>query len=79
MKGDEDQRHVCYRMVIRPDGRMMHDMYLMQVKTPAESKYPWDYYKLVATVPGEQAFDDEAPSRNARSGNKDTQANIAFG
>jgi branched-chain amino acid transport system substrate-binding protein len=30
--------------VIRPDGRMVHDMYLMQVKTPAESKYPWDYY-----------------------------------
>src|SRR5215210_6672772 len=32
--------------VIRPDGRMVHDMYLMQVKTPAESKYPWDYFKL---------------------------------
>jgi branched-chain amino acid transport system substrate-binding protein len=31
--------------VIRPDGRMVHDMYLMQVKKPAESKYPWDYYK----------------------------------
>ena len=35
---------------IRPDGRMVHDMFLMQVKTPAESKYPWDYYKLVATA-----------------------------
>ena len=33
---------------IRADGRMIHDMYLMQVKTPAESKEPWDYYKVVA-------------------------------
>ncbi|SPA54474.1 ABC transporter substrate-binding protein [Cupriavidus taiwanensis] len=41
---------------IRDDGRMIHDMYLFEVKTPAESKYPWDYYKVVATVPGEQAF-----------------------
>ena len=41
---------------IREDGRMVHDMYLAQVKTPAESKYPWDYYKLVATVPGDKAF-----------------------
>ena len=36
---------------LRADGRMVHDMYLMQVKTPAESKYPWDYYKTLATVP----------------------------
>jgi len=35
---------------------MVHDMYLMQVKTPAESKGPWDYYKLLATIPGDQAF-----------------------
>ncbi|QQX88246.1 ABC transporter substrate-binding protein [Cupriavidus necator] len=41
---------------IREDGRMVHDMYLFEVKTPAESKYPWDYYKVLATVPGEQAF-----------------------
>jgi len=41
---------------IREDGRMVHDMYLIQVKTPAESKYPWDYYKVVATVPGDAAF-----------------------
>jgi branched-chain amino acid transport system substrate-binding protein len=41
---------------IRPDGRMVHDMYLMQVKSKAESKYPWDYYKLVATIPGAQAY-----------------------
>ncbi|MFZ6649391.1 ABC transporter substrate-binding protein [Undibacterium sp. TJN25] len=47
---------------IRPDGRMVHDMYLMQVKSPAESKYPWDYYKLVQTVPGDQAFTPKSES-----------------
>jgi branched-chain amino acid transport system substrate-binding protein len=41
---------------IRADGLMVHDMHLYQVKTPAESKYPWDYYKLVATIPADQAF-----------------------
>jgi branched-chain amino acid transport system substrate-binding protein len=41
---------------IRKDGRMVHDMLLVQVKTPAESKYPWDYYKVLATIPGDQAF-----------------------
>ena len=41
---------------IREDGRMIRDMYLFQVKSPSESKYAWDYYKLVATVPGDQAF-----------------------
>ncbi|MCT9013384.1 ABC transporter substrate-binding protein [Cupriavidus gilardii] len=41
---------------IREDGRMVHDMYLFEVKTQAESKYPWDYYKVLATVPGDQAF-----------------------
>jgi branched-chain amino acid transport system substrate-binding protein len=48
---------------IRADGRMMHDMYLMQVKTPAESKYPWDYYKLVRTIPAEEAFMTKAESK----------------
>jgi len=41
---------------IREDGRMVHDMYLYQVKKPSESKYPWDYYRLVAVVPGDKAF-----------------------
>lgn len=41
---------------IRADGRMVHDMYLMQVKTPEESKYPWDYFKLKKVIPAEQAF-----------------------
>ncbi len=41
---------------IRADGRTLHDMYVMQVKAPAESKYPWDYYKLRATIPADRAF-----------------------
>ena len=41
---------------IRADGVMIHDMYVMQVKSPQESRYPWDYYKVVSKMPGEQAF-----------------------
>ncbi len=41
---------------IRADGRKLHPMYLFEVKKPAESKAPWDYYKLRATIPAEQAF-----------------------
>jgi branched-chain amino acid transport system substrate-binding protein len=41
---------------IRPDGRVIRDMYLMQAKTPAESKGEWDLVKMVATVPGNEAF-----------------------
>ena len=41
---------------IRPDGLMEHDMYIMEVKPPSESKYPWDYYRLVQTMSGEEAF-----------------------
>jgi branched-chain amino acid transport system substrate-binding protein len=41
---------------IRDDGRMVYDMYLAQVKTPAESKAPWDYYKILQTIPGDQAY-----------------------
>jgi branched-chain amino acid transport system substrate-binding protein len=41
---------------IRADGRMVHDMYLMQVKKPSESKYPWDYFTVKATIPAEEAF-----------------------
>lgn len=50
---------------IRADGRMIHDMYLYQVKSPKESTTPWDYYKLVAKVPGEQAFTTPAESKCA--------------
>jgi branched-chain amino acid transport system substrate-binding protein len=41
---------------VREDGRMVHDMYLVQVKTPQESKGPWDYYKIVATLPGDDVY-----------------------
>jgi branched-chain amino acid transport system substrate-binding protein len=41
---------------IREDGRMVHDMYLVQVKKPEESKAPWDYYKILKEIPGDQAF-----------------------
>jgi branched-chain amino acid transport system substrate-binding protein len=41
---------------IREDGRMVHDMYLFEVKKPSESREAWDYYKLVATIPADEAF-----------------------
>jgi branched-chain amino acid transport system substrate-binding protein len=41
---------------VRADGRMVHDMYLVQVKKPTESKAPWDYYKVLATLPADVAF-----------------------
>jgi branched-chain amino acid transport system substrate-binding protein len=41
---------------IGPDGLHRHDMFLVQVKTPAESKYPWDYYKVLKDIPADQAF-----------------------
>src|SRR6201991_2015486 len=48
---------------IREDGRMVHDMYLFEVKKPSESKGRWDDYKLLATVPGDQAFQPLSLSR----------------
>jgi branched-chain amino acid transport system substrate-binding protein len=41
---------------VRADGRTLHDMYLFEVKKPEESKGPWDYYKLLATIPADKAF-----------------------
>jgi branched-chain amino acid transport system substrate-binding protein len=41
---------------VRADGVMIHDMYVMQVKSPQESKYSWDYYKVVRVMKGEEAF-----------------------
>ena len=49
--------------VIRPDGRMVHDMYLMEVKKPSESKGAWDYYKVLQTIPGDQAYTTKAESK----------------
>ncbi|MEN9894023.1 MAG: hypothetical protein RLY78_4318 [Pseudomonadota bacterium] len=48
---------------IRDDGRMVHDMYLAQVKTPAESTKPWDYYTIKAVIPAAEAFQPLADSR----------------
>ncbi|MFA5704102.1 MAG: ABC transporter substrate-binding protein [Advenella sp.] len=48
--------------IVRKDGLMIHDMYLMQVKTPEESKAPWDYYNVVEKIPGEKAFGPESES-----------------
>ncbi len=48
---------------VRADGSMIHDMYLMQVKTPESSTTPWDYYNVVATTKGEDAFTSKAESK----------------
>ena len=47
---------------LREDGLMVHDLYLMQVKKPEESKQAWDYYQILATIPGEQAFPPPDPA-----------------
>ncbi|RVP20576.1 ABC transporter substrate-binding protein, partial [Sinorhizobium meliloti] len=47
---------------VAPNGRMIHDMYLLEVKKPDESKEPWDYFKVLATIPGKEAFIDPAQS-----------------
>lgn len=51
---------------LREDGRMVHDYYLLTVKTPAESKYPWDYFRLVATIRGDEAFKPVNPAACTR-------------
>jgi branched-chain amino acid transport system substrate-binding protein len=47
---------------LREDGLMVHDLMLVQVKTPEESKYPWDYYKILARISGEEAFGPPDPA-----------------
>jgi len=44
------------KSMVRPDGRVIHDSYLFEVKKPEDSKEPWDYYKLISTTPAEKAF-----------------------
>lgn len=74
--GTDDTKHVVAKMrelpvedvfyhngSIRADGRMMHDMYLFEVKKRDESKEPWDYYKLLATVSADKAFQPLANSK----------------
>lgn len=53
----------AFKGTIRADGQMIHDMYLAQVKTPAESKRDWDFYKIIKTIPGDQAFTPAAESK----------------
>ena len=48
---------------IREDGTLVRDMYLFEVKKPSESKYPWDYYKQIAVIPGEEAFKLPGPNQ----------------
>ena len=48
---------------LRADGRYVHDMYLMEVKKPAESTKPWDYYKLIRKLPGDSVFTTKAESK----------------
>ena len=48
---------------VRPDGRVIHDMYLMQVKAPAQSKEPWDYYDVKQVFKGEEAWTTKAESK----------------
>jgi branched-chain amino acid transport system substrate-binding protein len=47
---------------IREDGTLVRDMYLFAVKSPSESRGPWDYYKQIAVIPGEEAFKPLGPS-----------------
>ena len=47
---------------LREDGLMVHDLMLVQVKTPEESKYPWDYYKMLSHIPGDEAFGPPNPA-----------------
>ncbi len=47
---------------LREDGLMVHDLVLAQVKSPEESKYPWDYYKILTHIPGDQAFGPPSPA-----------------
>ena len=69
LKSDADGKAVAAKMkemptddplfgkgTIRPDGRKLHDLYLFEVKKPAESKYPGDFYKTRATIPAAEAF-----------------------
>ena len=56
MRGMEIDDFFNRNAYLRKDGRVVHDMYLVQVKTPEESQGPWDYYKVLRTIPGDEAF-----------------------
>ncbi|CAM5779229.1 ABC transporter substrate-binding protein [Ottowia pentelensis] len=63
MKAIEVNDAVVRKGHIRDDGRLVHDMLLVQVKTPAESKAPWDVYQIKTVIPGDQAFQPLSQSR----------------
>ena len=63
MKATEVNDAVVRKGKIRDDGRLVHDMMLVQVKTPAESTRAWDLYKIKQVIPGDQAFHSLALSR----------------
>jgi branched-chain amino acid transport system substrate-binding protein len=56
MKASPAEDPVYGKVTIRPDGRAMHPVYLLQAKAPQESKEAWDYFKIVSTIPAERAF-----------------------
>ena len=56
MKATPTEDALFGKGTIREDGRHMHPMYLLQVKTPAESKSEWDVFKITAIIPAERAF-----------------------
>jgi branched-chain amino acid transport system substrate-binding protein len=56
MKKLSDKDKLFGEVAIRQDGRVVHPMYLFEIKKPEESKYPYDYYKLVSTIPADKAF-----------------------
>ena len=56
MRGMDIDDFFNHNASLRKDGRVVHDMYLVKVKTPAESEGPWDYYKVLRTIPGDEAF-----------------------
>ena len=52
---------------VRADGRVIYDRYLMRVKSPADSKYPWDYLEVIAKIPAAEAFRPQAPADARKS------------
>lgn len=62
LRGSEVNDLFAQGGVVQPNGRMAHTMYLARVKTPDESKGPWDYYEIVREIPGEEAFKNPAES-----------------
>jgi branched-chain amino acid transport system substrate-binding protein len=65
MKGIKTDDPLFGKGEIQPNGRTIHDAYLFEVKKPSESKSAWDFYNLVGTVPGEQAFTPLSESKCA--------------